>query len=114
MKKKNCKLGMVLFMITMALFIVCALTGCGHNVLTFSSGKYLNFGVDPNTGKMGVQYVNGEQITVVEKDNAVLTVEMKDVLEADGKKTSKVSKITYEIKEQVTGSDVELEQVKKK
>jgi hypothetical protein len=89
------------------------LTGCGHNVLTFSSGKYLNLGVDPGTNKMGVQYVNGEQITVVEKDNATLTVEMKDTLDADGKKTSKVSKITYEIKEQVTGSDVELAKVKK-
>jgi hypothetical protein len=89
------------------------LTGCGHNVLTFSSGKYLNFGVDPGTNKMGVQYVNGEQITVVEKDNATLTVEMKDTLDNDGKRTQKVSKITYEIKEQITGSDVELENVKK-
>lgn len=96
-----------------AMGAVLILTGCGHNVLTFSSGKYLNLGVDPNTGKMGVQYVNGEQITVVEKDNAVLTVEMKDSLDADGKKTSKVSKITYEIKEQITGADVELETVKK-
>ena len=84
------------------------LTGCGHNVLTFSSGKYLNFGVDPGTNKMGMQYVNGEQITVVEKDNATLTVEMKDTLDNDGKRTRKVAKITYEIKEQVTGSDVEL------
>ena len=89
------------------------LTGCGHNVLTFSSGRYLNFGVDPGTNKMGVQYVNGEQITVVEKDNATLTVEMKDTLDNDGKRTQKVSKIIYEIKEQITGSDVELEKVKK-
>ena len=89
------------------------LSGCGHNVLAYSSGKYLNFGIDPNTGKTGIQYVNGEQITVVEKDNAVLTVETKDVLDNDGKRTQKVSKITYEIKEQVTGSDVELAKVKK-
>lgn len=96
-----------------AMGVILLLTGCGHNVLTFSSGKYLNFGVDPGTNKMGVQYVNGEQITVVEKDNAALTVEMKDTLDADGKRTQKVSKITYEIKEQITGSDVELEKVKK-
>lgn len=88
------------------------LTGCGHNVLTFSSGKYLNFGVDPGTNKMGVQYVNGEQITVVEKDNATLTVEMKDTLDNDGKRTQKVSKITYEIKEQITGSDVDMKAIK--
>ena len=86
--------------------------GCGHNVLVFSSGKYLNIGVDPNTQKAGVQYIDGEQISVVEKDNAVLTVEFKDSLDADGKKTSKVAKITYEIKEQVTGADVEMKQVK--
>lgn len=91
---------------------VLLLTGCGHNVLTFSSGKYLNFGVDPSTNKMGVQYVNGEQITVVEKDNATLTVEMKDTLDADGKRTQKVSKITYVIKEQITGSDVDLAEKK--
>lgn len=96
-----------------AMGVILLLTGCGHNVLTFSSGKFLNLGVDPNTGKTGVQYVDGEQVTVVEKDNATLTVEIEDALDADGKTTRKVSKITYEIKEQVTGADVELEQVKK-
>jgi hypothetical protein len=60
-----------------------------------------------------VQYADAEQITVVEKDNAILTVEFEDSLDADGKTTRKVSKITYEIKEQITGADVELEQVKK-
>ena len=87
--------------------------GCGHNVLTFSQGKYLNLGFDPGTNKLGVQYVNGEHITVVEKDNATLIVEMTDTLDADGKKTTNVSKITYEIKEQITGADVELQTVKK-
>lgn len=97
-----------------AVALAIMVSGCGHNVLTYSSGKYLNFGIDPNTNTIGVQYVNGEQITVVEKDNAVLTVETKDVLDNDGKRTQKVSKITYEIKEQVTGADVELETAKKK
>lgn len=96
-----------------AMGAILLLTGCGHNVFTFSSGKALNLGYDPNTGKAGVQYADAEQITVVEKDNAILTVEFEDSLDADGKTTRKVSKITYEIKEQVTGADVELEQVKK-
>jgi hypothetical protein len=107
-------IGGIVFIIAVVAFIVLSMTGCGHNVLAFSSGKFLNLGVDPNTGKMGVQYVDGEQVTVVEKDNAVLTVEMKDGLDATGKKTTKVSKITYEIKEQVTGSDVELATMKEK
>jgi hypothetical protein len=93
-----------------AMGAILLLAGCGHNILTFSSGKFLNLGVDPNTGKTGVQYVDGEQVTVVEKDNAVLTVEIEDALDADGKTTRKVSKITYEIKEQITGSDVKMKQ----
>jgi hypothetical protein len=95
-----------------AMGVLLLLTGCGHNVLTFSSGKYLNFGVDPNTGKTGIQYIDGEQVTVVEKDNATLTVDIEDSIDASGKVTRKVSRITYEIKEQITGSDVDLEKVK--
>lgn len=91
-----------------AVSMLLILTGCGHNVLTYSAGKYLNLGVDPNTQKAGIQYVDGEQITVVEKDNTKLTVEMRDSLDADGKQTSKVAKIIYEIGEQITGSDVAL------
>jgi hypothetical protein len=99
-------------MITLiAMGAVLLLTGCGHNVLTFSSGKFLNIGVDPNTGKTGVQYINGEMVTVVEKDNATLKVDIEDSIDANGKVTRKVSKITYEIKEQVTGSDVDMKKV---
>ena len=91
--------------------LIAIMSGCGHNALVFSKGRYLNFGIDPRTNTAGVQYVNGEQITVVEKDNAVLTVELSDTLDTDGKKTTSISKITYEIKEQVTGADVELKNV---
>lgn len=93
-----------------ALLILSA--GCGHNVLSFSKGKYLNLGVDPGTNKLGVQYINGEQVTVVEKDNTKLTVELTDTLDADGKKTTSISKITYEITEQTTGADVDALKVK--
>lgn len=98
--------------IILAACVVLACSGCGHNALVFSSGKYLNFGIDPNTGKSGVQYVNGDQLTVVEKDNTKLTVELTDTLDADGKKTTRISKIVYEIKDQTTGYEVELEKVK--
>jgi hypothetical protein len=97
-----------------AMGVILLLTGCGHNVLTFSSGKYLNLGVDPNTGKTGVQYIDGEQVTVVEKDNATLTVDIEDSIDASGKVTRKVSRITYEIKEQITGSDVDMKAVEGK
>lgn len=94
-----------------AMGAILLLTGCGHNILTFSSGKFINIGVDPNTGKTGVQYINGEMVTVVEKDNATLKVDIEDSIDANGKVTRKVSKITYEIKEQVTGSDVDMKKV---
>jgi hypothetical protein len=99
----------LIVLVTMGAILL--LTGCGHNVLTFSSGKFLNIGVDPNTGKTGVQYINGEMVTVIEKDNATLKVDIEDSIDADGKVTRKVSKITYEIKEQVTGSDVDMKKV---
>jgi hypothetical protein len=94
-----------------AMGAILLLTGCGHNVLTFSSGKFINIGVDPNTGKTGVQYIDGEMVTVVEKDNATLTVDIEDSIDADGKVTRKVSRITYEIREQITGADIEMQKV---
>ena len=94
------------------LAIVCS--GCGHNVLTYTTGKRLNIGINPQTQETGIQYLDAEQITVVEKDNAKLTVELSSGLDENGKKTTRVSKILYEIKEQVTGADIDLEAVKKK
>jgi hypothetical protein len=94
-----------------AMGAILLLTGCGHNVLTFSSGKFINIGVDPNIGKTGVQYIDGEMVTVVEKDNATLTVDIEDSIDADGKVTRKVSRITYEIREQITGADIEMQKV---
>lgn len=89
------------------------LAGCGYNVLTYTSGKRLNVGINPQTQEAGFQYLDAEQITVVEKDNAKLTVELSSGLDENGKKTSRVSKIIYEIKEQVTQADVDLQNVKK-
>jgi hypothetical protein len=89
------------------------LAGCGHNVLTYTSGKRLNVGINPQTQEAGFQYLDAEQITVVEKDNAKLTVELSSGVDENGKSTTRVSKITYEILEQVTGADVNLEEVRK-
>lgn len=50
-------------------------------------------------------------VTVVEKDNATLTVDIEDSIDADGKVTRKVSRITYEIREQITGADIEMQKV---
>lgn len=102
----------VIVILAVALAIFTA--GCGHNVLTYSSGKYLNVGYDPGTSKLGIQYIDGEQIATVEKDNNKLTVEMSDTLDINGKATTKIAKIIYEIKEQITDADIDLEAVKQK
>lgn len=99
----------VIFAVALAIFT----SGCGHNILIYTSGKKLNVGFNPQTQETGFQYLDAEQISVVEKDNAKLTVELKDTLDDSGKKTTKISKIIYEISEQVTGADVDLETVKK-
>lgn len=116
-KKEFRKVCTVIFHLIVFAVLFCAvlllLTGCGHNVMSFSSGKYLNIGIDPNTQKIGVQYINGEHITVVDRENCKIEVEMKDSMDAEGKKTSSVHKIIYTIGSQTNGYTVELEEVKK-
>lgn len=88
---------LILFLLSLTL------AGCGHNALVFSSGKFLNLGVDPTTQKLGIQYVSGEQVTLVNRENTELKVELEDVLNADGKKTQRISKIEYKIGDQKNG-----------
>ena len=94
--------------VTGALLLICS--GCGHNILSYTSGKRLNVGINPQTQETGFQYLDAEQITVVEKDNAKLTVELSSGLDDSGKKSSRISKIIYEIKEQTTKADVKLKE----
>lgn len=89
------------------------LGGCGHNSLIFTRGKRLNVGINPQTQEAGFQLLDAEQVTVVEKDNALLTIELTSNLDDSGKKTTNISKIIYEIKEQTTGSDVALAEAQK-
>lgn len=96
-----------------AFCLIIFLSGCGHNILTVSEGTVLNVGYDPNNSKLGVQYVDGSQITCVEKDNNKLEIEKENVLDANGKITAKTTKITYVIKEQITGADVDLKKAEK-
>jgi hypothetical protein len=49
----------------------------------------------------------------VDRENCKIEVEMKDSMDAEGKKTSAVHKIIYTIGTQTNGYTVELEEVKK-
>lgn len=55
--------------------------------------------------------MNGEQITVVEKDQSQLEVETEDKLDANGKITARKTTIKYTIEEQVTDADVKLAEI---
>lgn len=102
-----------MFKILCAFCLIIFLSGCGHNLLTIQDGTYLNVGYDPNSSKLGIQYVDGNLITCVEKDNNKLVVERENTLDVNGKITAKKVKVTYTIKEQITGSDIKHEKAKK-
>lgn len=89
----------ILFLSVSLLF----LTGCGHNILSVQEGTYLNLGFNSNTNDLGIQYGDGSNITIINRQNTKLTVEMSDALDSEGKVVRKVSKITYEIKDQKNG-----------
>lgn len=79
------------------------LTGCGHNILTVQEGTYLNLGFNSNTNDLGIQYTDGSNITIINRENTKLEIEMTDALDGEGKAVRKVSKIVYEIKNQKNG-----------
>lgn len=94
--------------------IIClVLTGCGHNSLQYLNGKYANFGVDPSTAKLGIQYGTGDVVSIVQKDNSQFELETTDNLNGQGKVTSRITKIKYKIGEQATGGDSDLQKAKK-
>ena len=95
-------------------FVLLFLTGCGHQGFFYMTGKGLNVGYNPNSNELGIQYRNGESIGAVNKENAKLTLESEDVLDATGKVTRKKSKITYELGETATGYDVDIKEVEAK
>lgn len=97
-----------------ALAAMLLLSGCGHQGFFYASGQYTNVGFDPQTQQVGIQYVNGENVSALNKENVKMTIETKDVVDANGKQTTKIAKITYEIGETTTGYDVDLAEVNKK
>ena len=101
---------MKIFAVSVILFL---LTGCGHQGFFYTSGKYTNIGFDPQTQQVGIQYVNGENVSALNKENMKLTVETKDVLDGSGKRTSKIAKIIYELGDTTTGYDVDLKKYNK-
>lgn len=56
--------------ILFVLGVVCGallLTSCGHNGLMFTTGQYGNLGYDPSTNRMGIVYINGQQVSMLNR-----------------------------------------------
>lgn len=97
---------------TMLCGIIALLTGCGHNGFVFSSGQYANVGYDPQGNRLGIVYINGQQISMLNRENTSLEIELKDGVDGEGKAIQSIHKIKYTVGKQNNGYTVELEKLK--
>lgn len=95
------------------LFICLMLAGCSHNGIVYHSGTYANLGLSPKTYDIGVQYFDGEFISVGSRENSSVEITYKkdkNTLDFENAKSEKagVEKIKYTIGPQITGYLVDL------
>lgn len=95
------------------LFICLMLAGCSHNALVYHNGIYTNIGFSPKTYDIGVQYFDGEFISVGSRENSSVEITYKkdkNTLDFENAKSEKagVEKIKYTIGPQITGYLVDL------
>ena len=95
------------------LFICLMLAGCSHNGIVYHSGTYANLGLSPKTYDIGVQYFDGEFISVGSRENSSVEITYKkDQSTLDFKnaksETAGIDKIKYTIGPQITGYLVDL------
>lgn len=105
-------IGGIVFIITIAAFIVLSLTGCGHNTGAFTIGTRVNFGLDPANATANVSYSDGLNVLDVSRENSgwELEIDADTGLSVDAKTGSikGVKRIKRKIGVQVTGYLVEL------
>ena len=95
------------------LFICLMLAGCSHNGIVYHSGTYANLGLSPKTYDIGVQYFDGEFISVGSRENSSVEITYKkdkNTLDFENAKSEKagIEKIKYTIGPQITGYLVDL------
>lgn len=103
------KILFILYVFCSSLFMV----ACGHNGFVFSTGQYGNVGYDPSSNRVGVMYIDGQQVSILNRENTELEIEMEDGLDAEGKKIRTIHKIKYKIGKQANGYTVQMEKLKK-
>lgn len=96
------------------LLLICLmLAGCSHNGIVYHSGTYANLGLSPKTYDIGVQYFDGEFISVGSRENSSVEITYKkdkNTLDFENAKSEKagIEKIKYTIGPQITGYLVDL------
>lgn len=107
----------VLGVLAVAALLVLFLTGCGHNTLTYMSGKRTELGVTMNAQGypvFGYDSFEGEALAYVMKDNTLVNVSMTDngatTATKEGVKDNpnKIKGLLIYTGSQTTGYDVDL------
>lgn len=107
----------VLGFLAIIAFFLLTLTGCGHNTLTYMSGKRTELGVTMNVQGypvIGYDSFEGEALTYVMKDNTLVNVSMADngssTADKEGIKETpnKIKGLLIYTGSQNTGYDVDL------
>ena len=100
-----------------AVFLIVLFSGCGHNTLTYMSGKRTEFGVTMNAQGypvLGYDNFEGEALAYVMKDNTLVNVSMSDNSETTANKEgikdtpNKIKGLMIYTGSQTTGYDVDL------
>lgn len=94
-----------------------ALTGCGHNVATFSKGIRAVAGLNPDTYMLSLGFDYGENVTIAVKEKADAEYQGETTGEAGAANTTSGgvktgSKLTLKTGDQTTGYVVDLEEAK--
>jgi hypothetical protein len=90
--------------------------GCGHNVMSYQKGQAVNVGYDPSTNKAGIQWLNGESIVVVNRENTYFEADLNQTTDAAVPGSSggaeansgNISKIKYSTGIQINGYTTDL------
>jgi hypothetical protein len=89
------------------------LTGCGHNIITYSDGIGLETTANPETFTFGLNFRYGKIFTATVKEKTDVNLEAGMSQESGtNSKTGLETKLSLKTGDQVTGYTVELEKVK--
>ena len=107
----------VFLLLTLGAFVSLLLTGCGHNVATFSKGIRAVAGLNPDTYMLSFGFDYGENVTIAVKEKAEAEYQGETTGESGAAETASGgvktgSKLKLRTGDQTTGYVVDLEEAK--